>query len=80
MIELHSEIDLTGNVEVSQDNIVWWPARYVAKCDSKKPWIARRTDLGREALCQYEHLRAKDCFYVIIDGKKYRLVEVKNDN
>lgn len=77
MVELISEIDLTGDVEVSNDNLVWWPARFVAKCDAKKPYICRRTDLGREVLCQYAHIRAKDCFYVMLDDKKYRLVEVK---
>lgn len=78
MVELISEIDLTGDVEVSQDNLIWWPARYAATCEShKRPYICRRTDVKREVLCQYAHIRAKDCFYVMLDDKKYRLVEVK---
>lgn len=48
MVELISEIDLTGDVEVSQDNLIWWPARYAATCEShKRPYICRRTDVKR---------------------------------
>jgi len=75
--EIQFDLQLDGNVEATLDGKKWVKAQFVTRSpNDKAPYICRRTDLRRSVMREYINIRSEN-MYTVVNGKKYRLVEVK---